>query len=97
MDVNFLLCIVCAIVSVLLIFRASRIKDERLKIGGEVIFNSDDEYAEDRYERRLFLQFCACLLAFLSGLNYGFWWAVASAFLALSISKTLCWFTDKKS
>ncbi len=97
MDGKILSCVVLAITSILLIFVAARIKDERLKVNGKVCFDSDNEEADSKYERRRFLQYLACVLSFLCGYTYGILWGLITTFIAILVIKMISFLIEYKS
>ena len=95
MTEKLLWCIIYAVVSFALLLVASSIKDTRLRINGKLIYDSDGEEDDNRYELRLLLQFMAGFFAFLSGCSYGIYWALGGVLAVFLVSKMLCFLTDR--
>ena len=97
MSVKFIVCLVLAIVSVVFIIWGSSIKDTRLRVNGKLVYDSDGEEDDARFEKRMRLLYFAHILAFLSGCHYGFWWAIGCVFVAFLMSKMFCYLADRKA
>ena len=97
MSVKFIVCLVLAIVSVVFIIWGSSIKDTRPRVNGKLVYDSDGEEDDARFEKRMRLLYFAHILAFLSGCHYGFWWAIGCVFVAFLMSKMFCYLADRKA